>query len=109
MTHHPSQDTPNPAGEVVRHDLGGWISGPCLDDDTIAAVAALRGTEAVTADDLNVGDIIVITNVEATITHIEIGQHRVRGALVHSAYALDWRELDGSARGVMFRRGSDTL
>jgi hypothetical protein len=40
MEHPSAQPGPDEADEVVRHDYGGWISGPCLGTKAANALAA---------------------------------------------------------------------
>jgi hypothetical protein len=41
------EGSPEPA-KIIRHDVGGWISGPCLDP-----------AEPVVAEDIETGDLIL--------------------------------------------------
>jgi hypothetical protein len=81
--------------EVVLPDTGGWISGPCVDAEPVAA------------QDVEVGDTLLLEDgIRAELTDVRFGYYQFpegRGQGV----AIGWR--CGSASGLLFRRASDML
>src|SRR5262245_23005201 len=95
MCHHPAPEQRNASGEVIRHDIGGWISGPSAD-----------GAEPVPADDVHPGDLLLITGIEAHVTARRGGRYWIDGELTWG-FALDWEA--GSSRATLFRRLDDLV
>ncbi len=93
MTDHPAPCAPR---EDVRHDAGGWISGPSLT------------TEPVAAGDVTEGDVIVLDDGTcAEVTDIRHGDYWLNTGRHGPGVAISWRS--GSSSGMMFRLSSDTL
>jgi hypothetical protein len=95
-------DDPAPAPcaprEVVRHDQGGWISGPSLPP----------GTEPVPAGEVGPGDTLLLDDgVRAEVTDLREGFYRMPPGGRHLGIALGWK--CGTASGVLFRRADDLL
>ncbi len=114
--------------EVVRHDVGGWISGPCLrpcgrcgqpapegsdwcagceEQDGAEALAALSGTEPVAAGDVLIGDVLLTGGTVAEVTDVRSGDYWLTTGKHGPGVALGWRS--GTSSGVMFRSADDTL
>jgi hypothetical protein len=90
------QNDPTNPGPNVRHDIGGWISGPMLDAEPVAA------------EDLQTGEVIVLDDGTcAEVTDIQHGDFWLNTGRHGQGVAIGWRS--GSSSGMMFRPGSDTL
>jgi hypothetical protein len=85
---------PQQPREVVRHDQGGWISGPSL------------STEPVSTADVRIGDVLLYDGTAVTVTDIRDGFFWLETGH-EPGIALGWRA--GSASGLIFRKASDTL
>ena len=83
-------------GEIIRHDAGGWISGPSV------------SAEPVAAQDVGTGDRILLDDGRtAEVTDVSTGDYyfaQGRGPGV----ALGWKA-GSTTSGMMLRRGSDVL
>jgi len=96
-SHHSSRPPANAAHELVRADVGGWISGPAVD-----------GTEAVPADSVRVGDVLILGDgARAEVTDLRRGDYWLNSGRHGPGVAIGWRS--GSASGVMFREASEVL
>ena len=96
MTNHPPQPSGAPR-EVIRADYGGWISGPSISTETVAA------------DRVAVGDVLDIDGVAGRVTGRRCGDFRIGGTL-QPGIALDWHQVNGAASGgTLFRRPGDVL
>ncbi len=129
MGNHPPPQPPRAPREVIRRDVGSWISGPsrplcarcgdpkpddgnlmhseCEEAETAEALAALRGTEPVRAEHVMAGDTVLIDGTEAEITDVRHGDYWLTTGQHGPGVALGWR--CGSSSGIMFRRADDTL
>jgi hypothetical protein len=92
-------DDPTNPGPNVRHDYGGWISGPCLD--------VPEHTEPVAAGDVQPGDTVLIDGMRAEVTDVRAGDYWLNTGRHGPGVAIGWRS--ESSSGVMFRRAGDTL
>src|SRR6266436_638000 len=81
--------------EVVRQDLGGWISGPSVN------------TEPVPAEQVSVGDVLLLEDGrQAEVTDLRDGFYWfVSGRAL--GVAIGWKS--GTSTGLLLRRGSDLL
>ncbi len=91
MSDHDAQSEPR---EVVRHDHGGWISGPSL------------STEPVSTADVRVGDRLLHDAAVVTVTDIRDGFFWLETGH-EPGIALGWRS--GSASGLIFRKAGDLI
>jgi hypothetical protein len=91
-----ARERPEVAGEIVAHDIGGWISGPCY------------AVEPVPTGQVLAGDVLLIDGAEARIVARRIGVFRIGGEITHGL-AIDWDEQHGTARGTLFRHPADIL
>jgi hypothetical protein len=97
MQDHPAEPIPSAPPEVVRHDHGGWISGPSLDE----------AAEPVAAEHVRVGDVLLFGDgTRAEITDIRHGFYWLETGH-EPGIALGWRA--GSSTGLMFRRAAEVL
>jgi hypothetical protein len=96
-TNHPAERCSGARPEIVRHDGGGWISGPSVGSRT----------ETVAAEHVRSGDTLVLDDGSvATVTDIGRGDYWLAGG--HGpGVAIGWRS--GSSRGVLFRHRDDLL
>ena len=78
----------------MRHDAGGWISGPSL-----PVVLADAGQ-------VRPGDRIVMDGLPADVTDVRHGEWWMDEGRAPGV-AIGWEA--GSSRGVMFRRADDTV
>ncbi len=96
MNDDPAGEHPGAPPEVIRHDIGGWVSGPSLTP------------EPVPADRVGAGDVLVLDDGTcAEVTGVRSGFYQFpegRGQGV----AIGWKS-GPVASGVMFRKASDTL
>ena len=82
------------SGEIIRPDLGGWISGPSV------------STENVLAEDVEAGDRLLYDGRIAEVTDTRLGFYRFpEGRL--PGVSIGWKA--GSSSGLLFRRASDLL
>jgi hypothetical protein len=80
--------------EVVRQDLGGWISGPSVN------------AEQILAQDVEIGDRLVYDSRVIEISDINYGLYYFRDGR-EQGLAIGWKA--GSSSGLLFRHGSDLL
>lgn len=80
----------------MRHDVGGWISGPSANAEQIEAERVLR------ADVLLLDD-----GTSAEATDLRRGDFWMNTGRHAAWFAIGWRSLTGSASGVLFRASSD--
>ena len=82
------------SGEIIRHDQGGWISGPSF------------STENVLAEDVEAGDRLLYDGHVAEVTDTRLGFYRFpEGRL--PGVSIGWKA--GSSSGLLFRRASEML
>ena len=97
MGDHLACGNPGAPRQVVRYDVGGWISGPSLP----------HGIEPLPADLVEPGDVLALDDgTRAEVTDVGFGFYYLaegRGQGV----AIGWRA--GPSSGLMFRKGSDVL
>src|SRR5260221_14202325 len=91
MSDHDAQPEPR---EVVRHDQGGWISGPSI------------STENVLAQDVETGDRLVYDGRVVEISDIHEGFYYLRDGR-EQGLAIGWKA--GNSSGLLFRHASDLL
>ena len=91
MSDHPAPQQPP---EVVRQDLGGWISGPSLN------------SEPVSTADVRIGDRLLYDAAVVTVTDIRDGFFWLETGH-EPGIALGWRS--GSASGLIFRKATDLM
>ena len=81
--------------EVVRHDEGGWISGPSIT------------TEPVAAEQVEPGDILLLDDcTRAEVTDTAFGFYHLPDGH-QQGLALGWQ--CGTASGLLFRKADDIL
>jgi len=97
MSDHPASPQPWTAGEAVHHDVGGWISGPSITAEPVAA-NQLRAGDVLLLDD---GSRAEVTDVRHGYFWMNTGQHG-------PGVAIGWRAL-ATASGVLLRHGSDVF
>jgi hypothetical protein len=82
----------------VRHDVGGWLSGPSADSRAGRAAAEhLREGDKLLLDDGTV----------ATVMDVQHGEYWLNTGHNGPGVAVGWRS--GSSRGVLFRCLDDVL
>jgi hypothetical protein len=92
MTDHPAPQQP---GEVVRHDQGGWISGPSA------------STEFVPAEQVGEGDVLLLDGeMRAEVTDIRYGYYWFPAGR-QQGVSIGWKS--GTSSGLLFRKASDSL
>jgi hypothetical protein len=99
VTNHPARPCTGAPSELVRRDLGGWISGPGLDH--------APGSEPVAAGNVQPGDILLINDTEAEVTDVRFGDYLLATGDHGPGVAIGWRS--GSSSGVTFRAAADML
>ena len=85
------------SGEIVRQDLGGWISGPSADAEPIAA-EDIRAGDRLLLDD---GKPAEVTDVRHSIYQFPPPDGQSPGV------AIGWKS--GTSSGLLFRKASDLL
>jgi hypothetical protein len=97
MSDHPAPNPPRARREVVRYDLGGWISGPSI----------TPSTEPVPAEEVEEGDVLLLDDgTHAEVTDTAFGFYWLADGH-EPGVAIGWRS--GSSSGLMFRRAADIL
>ena len=92
MNDHPAPQQPQ---GTVRRDIGGWISGPSL------------RTELVAAESVRAGDVLLLDDgTRAEITDIRHGFYWLETGH-EPGIALGWKS--GTSSGMLFRKASDIL
>jgi hypothetical protein len=85
-------------GEVILDDFGGWISGSCIAYDSIPAA------------EVRAGDLLLLDDgLIAEVDDVVAGDFWVATATHAPALAIGWNEVDGTARGQLFRTTDQTL
>ena len=98
MSNHGAQPPPSARPEIIRHDVGGWISGPSADIPERA--------EPVPAVEVRRGDVLAYDGRELLVTGANGAWYVEDGAPV-AGIAIDTRA--GSQRWTLYRRGTDLL
>ncbi len=94
MNDHPADEHPGAPPEVIRRDIGGWVSGPSVT------------TEPVPAGQIGAGDVLLHDGTAVTVTATRASRYWF-GPELCDGLAIDWES--GSRLGRMFRRATDML
>ena len=78
----------------VRHDIGGWLSGPCATPEPTAA------------RDIVPGDVLAYEGLVVTVTKTGATVKRSGAEMAHGVN-IDWQA--GNKGGRMFRRDTEML
>lgn len=90
-------NSPTGKPQIIRHDWGGWISGPCLPG----------GIEPVAAELVEPGDVLLFEDgTEAEVTDVRPGFYYLPDGRGQGT-AIGWRA--GTASGLMFRKTGDVI
>jgi hypothetical protein len=88
---------PGSRDETAHADRGSWIGSPSM------------AFEVCSAGEIRPRDIIVIDDtILATVEKVSFGLYWLRTGR-KDGVAIDWRQNDGNASGILFRSGRDTL
>lgn len=91
-TDHPAQPCPSARGEIVAHDVGGWISGPSADISYVSAA------------DIWAGDILALPDgIYADVTGAARADMWLDDEFADGVM-ITWKQRGGTASGVLRRR-----